>query len=336
MDWLGHHFARMDCRNKIVTFHSPSSDVITFRGDWCTSPVVIISSIRAHRLLMDGCQGYLASVHDLQKDVVQLADIPVARDFLEVFPEELPSIPPESEIEFEVDLMSGTRPISLAPYRMAPFELKELKAQLEELLDKGFIRPSTSPWGSPVLFVKKKDGSLRLCIDYRQLNRVTVKNKYPLPRIDELFDRFQGSSVFSKIDLRTGYHRIRVKDADVMKTAFRTRYGHFEFIVMPFGLTNAPTVFMALMNRVFQPYLDRFVVVFIDDILVYSRSDSEHEEHLATVLGVLREQRLYAKLSKCEFWLKSVAFLGHVISATGIAVDPSKIQAIENGRDRQP
>ena len=198
---------------------------------------------------------------------------------------------------------------------MAPVELRELKAQLEELLSKGFIRPSISPWGAPVLFVKKKDGSLQLCIDYRQLNRVTIPNQYPLPRIDELFDQLQGSQVYSKIDLRSGYHQLRVQDSDVPKTAFRTRYGHYEFLVMLFGLTNAPAAFMDLMNRVFQPYLDRFVIVFIDDILVYSGSPEEHAEHLRTVLQILRERQLYTKFSKCQFWLDKEVFLGHVISA---------------------
>jgi len=154
---------------------------------------------------------------------------------------------------------------------------ENLKIQLQELLDKGFIQPNNSPWGGPILFVKKKDGTLRLCIDYRQLNKVTVKNIYPLPRIDDLFDQLKGAKVFSKIDLRSGYYQMRIKGQDVLKTAFRTRYGHFEFLVLPFGFTNAPTLFMDLMNRVFQPYLDKFVVVFIDDILVYSKSFKEHE-----------------------------------------------------------
>jgi len=181
---------------------------------------------------------------------------------------------------------------------MAPAEMKELKNQLQELTDKGFIRPSTSPWGVPVLFVKKKVGSLRMCIDYRQLNKATVKNKYPLPRIDELFNQLQGAKVFSKIDLRSGYYQLRIKPDDVPKMAFRSRYGHFEYFVMPFGLTNAPAAFMDLINRMFTPYLDRFVIVFIDDILVYFSNEGEHEEHLRIVLGTLRKHQLYAKFSK--------------------------------------
>ena len=196
------------------------------------------------------------------------------------------------------------------------------------MLDKGFIRPSVSPWGAPVLFVKKKDGSLRLCIDYRKLNQVTMKNRYPLPRIDDLFDQLREASVFSKIDLRSGYHQLKIKSEDVSKTTFRTRYGHYEFLVLPFGLTNTPATFMDLMNRVFSPYLDSFVVVFIDDVLVYSPDEATHRQHLRLVLEVRRDHKLYAKFSKCEFWLREVHFLGHVISGAGVAVDPAKIQAV--------
>ncbi|KAG8485768.1 hypothetical protein CXB51_019099 [Gossypium anomalum] len=260
----------------------------------------------------------------------KLESIPVVREFSDVFPEELPRLPPIREVEFSIDLLPGTAPISISPYRMAPTELKELKAQLQELTDKGFVRPSFSPWGAPVLFVKKKDGSMRLCIDYRQLNKVTIKNKYPFPRIDDFFDQLKGATVFSKIDLRSGYYQLRVKESDVPKTAFRTRYGHYEFLVMPFGLTNASAIFMDLMNRIFRPYLDRFVVVFIDDILIYSQNESEHAEHLRMVLQILKENKLFAKFSKSEFWLHEVGFLGHVVSGDGIRVDPSKISAIVN------
>ncbi|RVW85873.1 Retrovirus-related Pol polyprotein from transposon 17.6 [Vitis vinifera] len=311
MDWLASYHASVDCFEKRVTFSIPA--------------------LRASSLLKKGCQGFLASVMSNESDL-KLEDIPIVRKYPDVFPEDLPGLPPEREVEFTIDLVPGTGPMSKAPYRMAPVELKELKVQLQELLDKGFIRPSVSPWGAPVLFVKKKDGSMRLCIDYRELNKVTVRNKYPLPRIDDLFDQLQGACVFSKIDLRSGYHQLRVRGEDVPKTAFRTRYGHYEFLVMPFGLTNAPAAFMDLMNRVFKPYLDQFVVVFIDDILVYSRSREEHEGHLSIVLQTLRDKQLYAKLKKCEFWLDRISFLGHVVSNDGISVDPSKVDAVANWR----
>nr|GFA18200.1 putative reverse transcriptase domain-containing protein [Tanacetum cinerariifolium] len=191
-------------------------------------------------------------------------------------------------------------------------------------------RPNSSPWGAPVLFVKKKDGSFRMCIDYRELNKLTIKNRYPLPRIDDLFDQLQGSSVYSKIDLRSGYHQLRVREEDIPKTAFRTRYGHYEFRVMPFGLTNAPAVFIDLMNRVCKPYLDKFVIVFIDDILIYSKDEKEHEEHLKAILELLKKEELYAKFSKCEFWIPKVQFLGHVIDSQGIHVDPAKIESVKD------
>lgn len=213
---------------------------------------------------------------------------------------------------------------------MAPAELRELKEQLKDLLEKGFIRPRVSSWGAPVLFVRKKDGFLRMCIDYRQLNKVTIKNKYHLPRIDDLFDQLQGARFFSKIDLRPEYHQLKIKEQDITKTAFRTRYGHFEFLVISFGLTNAPTAFMDLMNRVFKSFSDSFVIVFIDDILVYSRSREDHANHLRAVLQTLHQRQLYAKFSKCEFWLESVAFLGHVVSSEGIQVDPQKIAAVKD------
>ncbi|KAI3669787.1 hypothetical protein L6452_41194 [Arctium lappa] len=206
--------------------------------------------------------------------------------------------------------------------------MKEMMTQLQELLEMGFIRPSSSPWGAPMLFVKKKDGSMRMCIDYRELNKVTVKNKYPLPRINDLFDQLQGAGCFSKIDLRSGYHQVRVKNDDIPKTAFRTRYGHYEFLVMPFGLTNASAVFMDLMNRVCLPFLDKSVIVFIDDILIYSKDESEHGKHLREVLEVLRREKLFAKFSKCEFWLQEVQFLGHVVSKDDVKVDPAKIEAM--------
>ncbi|GJS20235.1 putative reverse transcriptase domain-containing protein [Tanacetum coccineum] len=283
---------------------------------------------KGRTLISHGCQGFLASVMDTSLESPNIENLPVVREFADVFPDELPGLPPAREIEFGIELTPGAEPISKAPYRMAPVELKELKEQLQEMLENGFVRPSVSPWGAPVLFVKKKDGSMRLCIDYRELNRITIRNRYPLPRIDDLFDQLQGAKYFSKIDLRSGYHQLRVREQDISKTAFRTRYGHYEFLVMPFGLTNAPAVFMDLMNRIFHEYLDKFVIVFIDDILVYSKSEEEHERHLRIVLEILRQKKLYAKFSKCEFWLQQVAFLGHIVSADGIIMDPSKVEAI--------
>ncbi|GKV13614.1 hypothetical protein SLEP1_g24605 [Rubroshorea leprosula] len=255
MDWLSKHFASIDCHQK-----------------W----------------------GFLVSITDASSVTSRLEDMPVVCEFPDVFPEDLPGLPPDMEVEFAIDLVPGTRPNSKAPYRMAPAELKELKIQLEELLEKGFIHPSMSPWGALVLFVKKKDRSMRLCIDYRELNK------------------------------------LKIKPDDVPKTAFRTRYGHYEFLVMPFGLTNALARFMNLMNRVFSQYLDKFVVVFIDSILVYSSSRALHEKHLRTVLETLRSERLFAKFKKCEFWLDNVAFLGHVVTKDGISVDPQKIKAVVN------
>ncbi|GJW58394.1 putative reverse transcriptase domain-containing protein [Tanacetum coccineum] len=224
----------------------------------------------------------------------------------------------------------GVVPVAHAPYRLAPSKMRELSVQLQELLEKGFIHPSSSLWGAPVLFMKKKYGSFRLCIDYRELNKLTIKNRYPLPRIDDLFDQLQGLSVYSKIDLRSGYHQLRIKEEDIPITAFKTRYGHFEFQVMPFGLTNAPAVFMDLINRVCKPYLDKFVIVFIDDILVYSKDEEEYGKHLKIILELLKKERLYVKFSKCDFWLNSVQFLSHVIDRSGVHVDPAKIKAIKN------
>ncbi|GJU76101.1 putative reverse transcriptase domain-containing protein [Tanacetum coccineum] len=260
----------------------------------------------------------------------RIEDVHVVRDFSDVFPEDLQGLPPIRQVEFHIELIPGAAPVARAPYRLAPAEMKELAEQLKELSDKGFIRPSSSSWGAPILFVKKKDGSFRMCIDYRELNKLTVKYRYPLPRIDDLFDQLQGSSIYSKIDLRSGYHQLRVRKEDIPKTAFRTRYGHYEFGVMPFGLTNTPAVFMDLMNCVCKPYLDKFVIVFIDDILIYSCNEKEHEKHLKTILELLKKEELYAKFSKCEIWINTVKFLGHVIDSSGIHVDPAKIEAVKD------
>ncbi|GJU98168.1 reverse transcriptase domain-containing protein [Tanacetum coccineum] len=272
MDWLAYHRALIDCYEKIVRIPLPNGKILEVQGERPEKDLRSLACIKA--------------------DEKKLDDIRVVRDFPEVFPDDLLGLPLVREIEFRIDLIPGASPVVRSPYRLAPSEMLELSNQLKELQEKGFIRPSHSPWGAPVLFVKKKDGSMRMCIDYRELNKLTIKNRYPLPRIDDLFDQLQGACCFSKIDLRSGYHQLRVREEDIPKTAFRTRYGHFEFTVMPFGLTNAPAIFMDLMNRVCKPYLDKFVIVFIDDILIYSKSEEEHEVHLKTILDLLTRREV--------------------------------------------
>ncbi|GJR34165.1 putative reverse transcriptase domain-containing protein [Tanacetum coccineum] len=329
MDWLADNDAVIIYGKKEVRIPIKNRTLVV-KGDRNSSQLKVISCIKARKYIERGCHLFLAHVTEKEKSEKRLEDVPVIRDFPEVFPDDLPGLPPSRQVEFKIDLVPGAAPVARAPYRLAPSEMKELSEQLKELLEKGFIRPSSSPWGAPVLFVKKKDGSFRMCIDYRELNKLTVKNRYPLPRIDDLFDQLQGSSVYSKIDLRSGYHQLRVREEDIPITAFRTRYGHYEFQVMPFGLTNAPAVFMDLMNRVCKPYLDKFVIVFIDDILIYSKTKGEHSEHLKIILDLLKKEKLYAKFSKCDFWLESVQFLGHVINREGVHVDSAKIKAIKN------
>jgi hypothetical protein len=265
-----------------------------------------------------------------QMKVTALEEILVVQEYPDVFSEELPGMPPDHDIEFLIELLPRTPPISKRPYRMPINELVELKKQLAELQAKGFIRPSSSPWGAPMLFVEKNDGTQQMCVDYRSLNEVTIKNKYPLLWIEDLFDQMKGLSIFSKIDLRSGYHQLKIRESDIPNTAFRTWYGLYEYTVMSFGLTNAPAYFMYLMNKVFMEHLDKFVVVFIDDILVFSKAEEEHEKHIRLVLEKLRSNKLYAKFSKCEFWLTKVTFLGHVISAGGVSVDPCKVKDVLN------
>ncbi|GJV48228.1 putative reverse transcriptase domain-containing protein [Tanacetum coccineum] len=268
------------CREKIVRIPW-GNETLIIHGDGSNQGNVtrlnIISCTKTQKYMQKGFPIFLAHVTakevEDKSEKKRLEDVPIVRDFPEVFPEDLPGLPPTRQVEFQIDLVPGAAPVARAPYRLAPSEMKELSEQLKELSDKGFIRPSSSPWGAPVLFVKKKDGSFRMCIDYRELNKLTVKNRYPLPRIDDLFDQLQGSSVYSKIDLRSGYHQLRVREEDIPKTAFRTRYGHYEFQVMPFGLTNAPAVFMDLMNRL------------------------RTREHLKLILELLKKEELfYAKI----------------------------------------
>nr|XP_043619732.1 uncharacterized protein LOC122591533 [Erigeron canadensis] len=271
MDWLSKHHATICCHEKSVYIPILNGEILIVQGDKSTNELKIVSAMKFRKYLdKKDHLVYLAHVIDKRAKELKVQDIPIVRDFPDVFPDDLPGIPRMRQVEFNIDLVPSAAPVAKAP---------------------------SSPWGAPILFVKKKDGSMRMCIDYRELNKLTVKNRYPLPHIDDLLDQLQGASYFSKIDLCTGYHQIRVQDGDVPKTAFRTRYGHYEFLVMPFGLTNAPAIFMDLMNRVYRPFLDKFVIVFIDDILVYSRNKTDHEQHLRSILQLLREEELYAKFS---------------------------------------
>jgi hypothetical protein len=295
----------IDCAKKSVKLTTPDGKELEFIVEPVVTAKVVANCAKVNQL--DASQG---------------SEVLVANEFPDVFPEELLGMPPDRDIEFLIELKPDTALIYKTPFGMTTLELAELKEHIKELLEKGFICPSSSPWGAPVILVPKKDGTQMLCVDYRALNEVTINNKYPLPRIDDIFNQLCGACVFSKIDLRSGYHQLKVRECDIPKTAFVSRYGLYEFTEVSFGLTNVPAYFMYVMNKVFMEYLDKF----IDDILVYSRSDEEHEGHLRLVLQKLQDHKLYAKLSKCEFELKQVAFLGHVISKGGIYVDPSKVQ----------
>ena len=324
MDWLTAYRVLIDCERRRVTAYTQDGTRVVFQGDKHDIFPQTMYESRFHGHLA----GWLASL-SLEDEVRPDLDLPrVVCEYEDVFLDEQLRLPPQRVVDFGIELHPGTSPISMNPHRMTPVELQELRVQLQKLLDKGFIRPSTSPWGAPVLFAKKKDKTLRLCIDYKELNRFTINNRYPLPRIEDLFDQLRGARVYSKIDLCTGYHQPRVREKDIPKKAFRTRYGHFEFTVMPFGLTNAPAAFMDIMHRVFQPYLDQLVVVFIDDILIYSQSEWEHEYHLRIILQLLGDHQLYAKFSKCEFWLTEVRFLLHLVLSSGVLVDPEKVEAV--------
>jgi hypothetical protein len=262
MNWMKRHMALLDTTARTVHLDSPEHGNATLQP----ALTLVTSEVVHHTIAQD------------------LEDIPVACQFPDIFSEDLSGMPPDRDVEFVIKLQPGTAPISRRPYKMTPKELAELKVQLNELLDKGYIHLSSSPWGCPALFMKKKDQSLRLCVDYRPLNAVTVKNKYPLSRIDILFDQLASARVFFKVDLHSGYHQIKIHPEDVHKTAFSTRYGLYEYLVMLFGLTNAPAHFMYLMNFIFMPELDKFVVVFIDDILIYSKSEEEHVQYLRAIL----------------------------------------------------
>nr|GEW43481.1 putative reverse transcriptase domain-containing protein [Tanacetum cinerariifolium] len=300
MDWLIKHDAIIVCDEKV--FRIPyGNEMLIVESDKGVARLKVILCIKARKYVERGCHLFLAHVTESKSKEKRMEDVPIIHDFPEVFLEELPGLPSPRKVEFQIDLVARASPFVRAPYRLAPSEMKELSVQLQELLEKGFIH-------------------------YRELNKLTFKNRYHLLRINDLFDQLQGSSVYSKIDMRSGYHQLCIKEEDIPITSFRTRYGHFEFQIMPFGLTNASIVFMDLMNQVCKPYLDKFVIVYIDDILVYSKDVKEHEMHLKIILELLKKDRLYAKFLKCDFWLDSVQFLGHVIDRSGLSVYDCEIR----------
>jgi hypothetical protein len=273
MDWLDQHHVVLECHNKAFTFLDEEGNLRAVQGIPRAVTIRDISTMHLKKSYMKGCQLFVAHMEEAPKDKVpNMEDRSVLKDFEGVF-REIPRVPPKRDIDFSINLMPRAAPLSKTPYKMNTPEMKELQMQLEEILKKGYIRPIVSPWGSPILFVRNKYGTLRLCINFRQMNKVTIKNKYPLPRIDDLFDHLKDEKIFSKIDLRLGYHQVRIKYEYLIKTTFRRRYGHYESTVVPFGLSNAPTVFMCLMNGVLWEYLDKFVIVFLDIILVYSKSE---------------------------------------------------------------
>jgi hypothetical protein len=329
MNWLDAHKTKLDCYNKTLECENEEGRRVTLQGVQNHVSVRQISSLQVKKYCRKGCPLYAIQVlNSIENEKSSLEDHSILKEYKCVFPEEVPGLPPIRDIEFSIELVPGAVPMSRTPYRMSTPYLVELKLQLKEMWDKDYIRTSVYSWGELTLFVKTKGGTLRLCIDYIKLNKMTINNKYPFPRIDDLFDQLKGAIIFSNIDLRSGYHQVQIKDEHIHKTTFRTRYGHYEFVVVPFGLTNAPTTFMCLMNNVLRNFLDRVLLVFIDDIIIYSKNREDHEEHLKLVLQLLREHRLYVNLSKCDFFQKQVHYLGHVISKEGVEIDPYKIESI--------
>ncbi|MCO5577039.1 hypothetical protein L7F22_030861 [Adiantum nelumboides] len=300
MDWLKGNQAHIHCAQGNFTFTDNLGNEVLVQGKNGMPKAHLVKAAKLLKGLKKGQQIYAVKLNKVeQSDSKSCPDW--LKEYADVFPEDLTNLSPYHEVDHEIETIPGCEPVSKRPYKMSLPEAIELKEQLKQLIEQGFIRPNTSPWGAPVLFQKKEDGSLRLCIDYCGLNQVTAKNKYPIPRIDELLDRLHGSKIFTKIDLRSRYYQIRIKESDIPKTAFNTRYGHYEFTVMSFGLTNAPASFNRLMQDIFRPYLDDFVLVFFDDILIYSKDKADHEGHVRKVLEILCQHQLYAKESKCTF-----------------------------------
>lgn len=312
-------------------------ETVTLTGDTSLGRTEITLKAMLRTLRREG-QGYLVEFNHIgainQEENKQISDqeipkglFPIVQQYQQIF--ELPTgLPPARHQDHHIILKEGTDPVNVRSFRYPQAQKDEIERLIHDMLTAGIIQLSSSPFSSPVLLVKKKDGSWRFCVDYRALNKATVPNKYPIPVIDELLDELHGAKLFTKLDLKSGYHQVRVRQEDISKTAFRTHEGHYEFLVMPFGLTNAPATFQAIMNEVFRPFLRKFVLVFFDDILVYSQTKEDHIKHVATVFETLKLHQLYANKRKCEFGKNEVAYLGHLISGQGVAVDPSKIQSM--------
>jgi hypothetical protein len=350
--WLTRHNPDIDWLTNTIYVPKGPHDfyVLRQRQTEDTSPTVcLLSHLQVKREIQKGSTAFLAvltkSSGDGPPEITSIDAMPtpsgaseswfgqmkdILRKHHTIFGKLPQGLPPKRAVDHAIDLEPGSKTPYLPTYQMSPLELAEVKRQLTELIEMDFIQPSKSPFGAPILFVRKKSGKLRLCVDYRMLNKLTIKNRYPLPRIDELLDQLYGATVYSKLDCQSGYWQIRIKEEDVPKTAFRTRYGHFEWNVLPFGLTNAPATFQTLMNNILRPYLDKFVVVYLDDILIFSKTPEEHLQHVDTILQVLQQHKIYCGLDKCAFGLKEVDFLGHVVSADGVKPDPKKVQAVQD------
>jgi hypothetical protein len=303
-------------QKKQVSFYAKASDVKS--AFYANQPIFVL-------LYKEAC----FNTNELDESLPSVV-ISLLQEYEDVFPNDVPNgLPPIRGIEHQIDFVPGATIPNRPAYKSNPEETKELQRQVEELLAKGHVRESMSPCAVPVLLVPKKDGTWRMCVDCRAINNITVKYRHPIPRLDDMLDELHASCIFTKIDLKSGYHQIRMKEGDEWKTAFKTKYGLYEWLVMPFGLTNAPNTFMRLMNHALRAFLGRFIVVYFDDILVYSKSLDEHIDHLHCVLTVLKKEKLYANLKKCSFCLDKVVFLGFVVGAKGIAVDEKKVKAIK-------
>jgi hypothetical protein len=337
-DWLSRHQPRIDWKRNIVRFtHKGKKHALQgpSRRQALVAPAIshmLLTVTQLKKELTDEDKGFICHLKTESKDQEShtACDLrEVIEEFRDVFPAELPGgLPPERDIEHAIELEPGANKPRKNSYRMTEEELAELRRQLDELLSKGHIRPSTSPYGAPILFIKKKSGEMRLCVDYRMLNKVTIKDSYPLPVAEDLMDRLHGMKCATKLDLRSGYHQILIKAEHRERTAFVTRYGTYEWTVMPFGLCNAPATFQRLMNTIFRDLLDRCVIVYLDDILIYSKNPEEHKQHVREVLEILRKHKLYAKESKCVFGVDRLEFLGHIVGKDGIRMDPEKVAAI--------